>query len=110
MPLPSPSRPARPTSDKGRAHVERRSRIVPGLGLVTLALLATAMPARAMEDPAGIFILLDTDSDGRLSPAEVRRTPLLDRFTVLDRDADGLLSRRELGLKAPSGAAPNRLP
>src|SRR5262249_53654481 len=48
----------------------------------------------ASDDGRGLFELLDTDKDGRLSVRELRQLPrLIDR---LDRDGDGKLSLNEV--------------
>ncbi|NIC05625.1 hypothetical protein [Billgrantia bachuensis] len=41
------------------------------------------------------FDELDTDKDGRLSPAEVHQASLSDSFWELDRNRDGYLNRQE---------------
>ncbi|QOR39980.1 EF-hand domain-containing protein [Billgrantia diversa] len=41
------------------------------------------------------FDELDSDRDGRLSPAETAQVSLLDSFWELDRNRDGFLNRQE---------------
>ena len=89
----------------GTRHERPRRAAVAGLGAAAVVLLLATVPARAIEDRAGMFAMLDTDTDGRLSPVEVRMTPLAARFALLDLNADGALDRRELGLGPRSGPA-----
>ena len=104
-PVPAATPPARRHREAPPASPQRPRRVVvAGLGAAAVVLLVATTPARAIEDRAGMFAVLDADADGRLSPIEVRMTPLAARFTLLDLNADGALDRREMGLERHSGA------
>jgi Ca2+-binding EF-hand superfamily protein len=61
---------------------------------VALAAERAMVSTELTEAGRGLFGLIDTDADGRLSPRELRGMPaLIDRF---DRDTDGLLSAGEV--------------
>src|SRR5205085_5648223 len=55
---------------------------------------AAAVTLRVADQGRGLFDLLDTDRDGRLSLREMRNAAKL--LPDLDRDGDGQLSRTEL--------------
>ena len=93
--------------DAIRTRPERSRRVVvAGLGAAAVVLLVATAPARAIEDRTGMFAMLDTDADGRLSPVEVRRTPLAARFSLLDLNADGMLEPHELAIRKDGVTAP----
>ena len=104
-PIPAGTLPARGHHDtiQTRPACPRRV-MVAGLGAAAAVLLVATAPARAIEDRVGMFAMLDTDADSRLTPIEVYMTPLAERFALLDLNADGALDRREMGLGPRSGA------
>ena len=105
--VPTVTPPARGHHDAIRTRPERSRRVVvAGLGAATLVLLVATAPARAIEDRARMFAMLDTDADGRLSPVEVRMTPLASRFALLDLNADGALEPHEIAIRKDGVIAP----
>jgi Ca2+-binding EF-hand superfamily protein len=56
----------------------------------------TNAPARPPAKPSGPdFDSLDSDADGRLSPNELKGTPLADAFDKIDANKDGKIDRKE---------------
>lgn len=67
-----------------------------GFLVAALGLLAPlASSAQTLFDVQGLFDRVDTDRDGRLSPAEIRPDSSAS-FARYDLDGDGVLSRKEI--------------
>jgi Ca2+-binding EF-hand superfamily protein len=57
--------------------------------------LLFATPALA-QDAALVFAALDTNKDGKISPAEAQRNAMVsDNFAAADKDRNGFLSKEE---------------
>ena len=65
------------------------------LGLALGVALMLATPAVA-QDAALVFTALDTNKDGKISPAEAQRNALVNQnFAAADKNHDGFLSKDE---------------